>query len=179
MRITLNSIGTAFIAGSIIDYADKIPFIHLWPHLAFLGLVVIIGVEIWQKFGKKASATSNELEDSPLEKIYTRWTAAEIFADIQNGTILQAEGKIKLHIGKWLRVHDVVSNVSANENYIYVYLGRKFQPVVCLSFDRKQWEPKIETIRKGESLTAEGRITGIELVAMYLDNCTIVEDGDK
>ena len=82
-------------------------------------------------------------------------------------------------IGKWLRVQNVIRNMSETEHFIDVMLGRPLDPIPYLRFSKEEWGAKLETMEIGDRLAAEGRITNLEKMMLNLDKCEIVGLEDK
>ncbi len=123
-------------------------------------------------------ATAEPVNREPEKRIYTQRTAAEIFAAIENMTELQIERFVQPHIGKWIRVQSVVRDISQKGGFFYVMLGKRFDPVLYLAFEKARC-PSIETMVKGDRIAAEGQIHTIENMTLYLDRCELVELGEK
>ena len=129
---------------------------------------------IWGR--KQTREAENSLERNQLpEKIYTARTAGEIFDAIRNLTDTNVTKFAEPHIGKWLRVQNVIRNMSENENFINVILGIRFEPMPCLRFSKEKWGEMLETMDKGDHLAAEGRIVKLTQMALYLDDCEILK----
>lgn len=114
----------------------------------------------------------------PEQRVYTRRTVAEIFAAIENMTNLQIDKFAEPHIGKWIRVQSVVRDINQNDKFFYVMLGKWFDPVPYLCFQKVRW-PQIETMVQGDPIAAEGQIYKIEKMTLYLDRCELVEPQEK
>ena len=82
-------------------------------------------------------------------------------------------------------MNGIVSNMYGNEDSITVIFAnidpnKSFDlRSVNFRFDRKLWGPKLETLKKGDPLTAEGRITEIGRLHISLEDCRIIEERDK
>ena len=53
-------------------------------------------------------------------------------------------------------------------------------PVAVAAFSKTHWGAHIEAMRRGDPIAAEGKIVKVDHLAIYLDNCAIVEgrEGD-
>ena len=114
----------------------------------------------------------------PTNKIYTQRTVAEIFSTVRKMTSIRAEDYARIHIAKWIRVQNKISNISEYGDFIVVYLAKDLGPMVILKFKKSEWESTLETMDKGDTLAAEGKIEEIESIRMHLVNCSIVEKGE-
>ena len=141
------------------------------------GLIGAFVMAVWiALIGKPEPQTPVNRE--PEKRIYTQRTAAQIFADIKNMTEVQIERFAEPHIGKWIRVQSVVQEISQNDRFFYVALGKWFEPVPYLAFEKARW-PSIETIGRGDRIAAEGQIHKIAKMVLSLDRCELVELGEK
>ena len=113
----------------------------------------------------------------PMEKIFTARMAGEIFSAVtaKNMTSVEVENYARLHIGKWIRIQNVVRDISQNEDYFFVMLGKLFEPMPFLIFSKAKWEGHIETMKQGDRIATEGRIIKIGRMDMELDCCEIVD----
>ena len=98
---------------------------------------------------------------------------------IKGMTDINATKYAEPHIGKWLRVQNVIRNMYETELTIDVMLGKGLDPILFLRFSKEEWGAKLETMEIGDRLAAEGRITKLEWIALYLDECEIVGLKDK
>ena len=114
----------------------------------------------------------------PEIRVYIQKTAGELFAAIENMTDIQIQQFIKPHIGKWIRVQSVVRDITQNENFFYVMLGRKFDPTPYLCFQKTRW-PKIATYDSGKRIAAVGTIHNINIITLYIDHCELVDLQDN
>ena len=128
--------------------------------------------------GKPAPQTPEPVNREPEKRIPTQRTVAEIFAAIENMTGAQIERFAEPHIGKWIRVQSVVRDITQHDGFFYVMLGKRFDPVLYLAFSKARWS-RIETMVQGDRIAAEGQIHEIEVFALYLDRCELVELGEK
>lgn len=114
-----------------------------------------------------------EMREEQERKIYTLRTAQELFDEFKNRTDMEAQRLLQPHIGKWLVVEDVVKNVLEQDRSIAVLVGKRLGPTICLVFE-KDWQQQLETLREGDAIMAEGRISEVDSSAMYLSNCEML-----
>ena len=160
----------------------------IWPVAALASLAVFIvasrlaalaarGERLVIREEREGGAPSSNT-DTPedLPKIYTHWTAREILEAARSQTSMQAAGIVQSHLGKWFRVDGAVSDVIEHEEYIQVFLDVGIDLMISLDFEKDRWRAKLETVRQGDRLTAEGQIIDIEprLMSIQLDDCEII-----
>lgn len=109
------------------------------------------------------------------DKIYSLRTAKEIFSEFDNRTNMEADKILAAYIGKWLQVDDLVKNIFDHSDSIRVLVGRALEPGISLSFGKKLWQERLETMRIGDRLIAEGRIDRIDPLYIHLEGCEILE----
>ena len=112
------------------------------------------------------------------KKIYTERTAGEIFSEVAKLTDMEMKRFAQPHLGKWIRVQSVVTDIMCDDNFFCVDIGGKLGPYARLRFVKERW-PSIETMRRGDRLAAEGKIKEIGLMVMYMDCCERVELRDE
>ena len=127
---------------------------------------------------KRKQDTKTSPAVQPEKRVYTQRTAVELFAAIENMTLLQIQSFIKPHVGKWIRVQSMVQEITQSDSHYYVRLGRWLDPSPHLAFYKLDW-PTIETMSKGERIAAVGEINGIDQMTLYLDHCELVDLRDQ
>ena len=113
------------------------------------------------------------------ERVYTARTAGEFFAAVGNMTNLEIDNLIQPHLGKWLRVQNVINNIVPGDGYFVVTLGPKFSQMPYLRFARSDANSVIETMKRGDRIAVEGRIVGLNHMMLEMDCCEIVALQEK
>ena len=140
-----------------------------WIGAAVLVLSLIFVIVL--RIAKRRSEEPQEHE----ERIFTTKTAGELFASVEHLTQLEMERVVAPHIGKWIRVQSVIQDMRSDGGFVVVWIGGKFQPTPILWFEKNAWSARLETMSRGSSLAAWGRIQKIGLMAMVLVDCEIVD----
>ncbi len=109
------------------------------------------------------------------ERIFTSKTAGELFASVEHLTQLEMERVVAPHIGKWIRVQSVIQDILPESECLKVWIGQKFDPTPVLLFERDVWFAHLETMSRGHTIAACGKIQDIGLMAMVLRDCEIVD----
>lgn len=109
------------------------------------------------------------------ERVFIPRTAGEIFQAVGPLTDIGVEQYANPLLGKWLRVQSQVRNMAQDPNFFYVMLGRKFDQMPYLRFRKAQWGGHIEVLAQGNRLAAIGKITKIDQMTIYMDECEAVE----
>ena len=109
------------------------------------------------------------------ERVFIPRTAGEIFQAVGPRTDIGVEKYAEPYIGKWLRVQSQVRNMAQDPSFFYVMLGRKFEQIPYLRFRKAQWSKHIEALDQGDRLAAVGKITKIDQMTIYMDECEAVE----
>ena len=109
------------------------------------------------------------------ERVYTLRIADEIFREFHDRTDMQAQRAVNGYLGKWLRVVEVIGNISEYEGTITVTLSRQQYDDVFLVFSKDRWQDILETVRDGDTIKAEGRIRSIGRYTMFLCDCEVTE----
>ena len=140
---------------------------------------------LWAKFigvadtnVKPAEEVGNVATSEPTDRIYTARTAGEFFAAVGSMTNVQIDNFIRPHLGKWLRVQSVIMNINQDDNFFYVALGRKFDPMPHLRFVREN-STVFDTMKQGDRIAVEGKITGLDHMMLYMDCCELVDLQEK
>ena len=121
---------------------------------------------------------STTLAHQAEKRVYTQRTASELFAATRDLTDVQIKRYSEPHVGKWIRIQGQVRNITQNEDFYYVMIGRMFDPVPYLCFFKPNW-PTIETMSRGDRIAAEGVIHKIEKMILYVDRCELVDLGEE
>ena len=119
---------------------------------------------------------SRESPLRPEQRIYTKRTVGGLLKAARNLTDVDVAKFAEPYLGKWIRVQSTIRNISQDDNFYYVLLGKWFEPTPCLTFDKNKWGGNIEMMGQGERLAAMGRITKIDQLALYMDRCDIIEE---
>ena len=117
----------------------------------------------------------SEPPENPGERTYTSRTAGELFSAVVGLTSLEMERFARPHVGKWIRVQSVIQDMWTDNNFLYVRLGLWFEPTPILCFRKGIWRSRLETMSRGDSLAACGKIAKIELLGMVMTDCEIVK----
>ena len=120
-------------------------------------------------------STDKVQTQSPMDKAYVMWTVDEIFESMKDCTNIQVANIARLHIGRWLRVDDKVANVSELRKEIDIHVYKGFGKHIHLAFDKNLWKTRLETLRIGDSIIAEGKIKTIDEQSIGLEDCEIKE----
>ena len=104
----------------------------------------------------RIAVTRNSATDEPAwEKVYTARSAADLFEAVNTRTSANAAKYIQPHIGKWIKIQNTVKDISEDEHYFYVHLGKWFDPTPYLQFEKnsgdqksKRWIEVIASLRK-------------------------------
>lgn len=143
------------------EYCERLPF---WPFLS--------------GHGSTGKSTNDARPEEP--KVYTASTVSEILAPIGDLTSLGIQRHVEPHIGKWIPVQSTVKDISADDRFFRVTVGKnKFSPDVFLLFERDKWGPLLETMDRGKRVAAEGKIHDVDYFGMQLVDCDIVAEREN
>lgn len=150
-------------------------FTETTDHWVFwTGVAVLAGwiaVMVARRMAKGSSKGAQEHE----ERIYTTKTAGELFASVVDLTELEMQRFVQPHIGKWIRVQSVIQDMRREGEHVVVRIGHWFEPTPVLRFSKDPWFNRLETMSRGHTLAACGKIQFIGLMAMVLVDCEIVD----
>ncbi len=79
------------------------------------------------------------------------------------------------HIGKWLRVSLPVNDVFEGDDELTVTMYPLEIRTLWLEFEKKRWMEHLETIRKNDLLTAEGKIKKGSAYEIHLVDCEVLD----
>ena len=133
-----------------------------WIGVAVLGVWATVMVARF--IAKRFSKAPQEHE----ERICTTKTAGELFASVVDLTGLEMQRLVQPHIGKWIRVQSVIQDMRPEGEFLVVWIGHKFEPTPVLWFERDAWFAHLETMSRGHTLAACGKIQAIGLMSMVL-----------
>ena len=122
---------------------------------------------------------TKEVQAQSLEdRVYTTWTLHQIFESMQDEqlTSLQIGNMVRPHVTKWIRINEQISNVLEHPDSISITISEKDRVrIIYLSFEKTRWKSRLETLRPGDRLLAEGRITEITQYTMDIDDCKVLD----
>ena len=111
------------------------------------------------------------------EKIYTARTVAELLQPIKEMTSIEIQKYKKPHVGKWIRAQGTIWDMHDRDDSLFAYVGHmKFGPLTHFKFRKDKWASRLETMRRGDRLSAEGRIVDLNGDGLFLDDCVIVNE---
>ncbi|MDE2802629.1 MAG: hypothetical protein OXK21_07095 [Chloroflexota bacterium] len=111
-----------------------------------------------------------------IGRIYSPRTPAELVRAIQGMTEIAAERVMEPHLGQWLRVSVVVSDVSSRSGNISVYAsGNDSQPNLHLYFVARDWSSRLIVLNPGDTIRAEGKIARVTDSSLRLEECELVD----
>ena len=142
--------------------------------LILLGVVTFLYAVVPQRALSWLGSYFGTVKVPQPPKSYTERTVGELLSTVGGLTSMEADRFASRHIGKWIRVQSVISNISCDELFFHVLLGRKLEPLALLQFSKEAC-PSIETMRRGDRLAAEGRVTAIDPFMVYMDHCERVD----
>ena len=93
---------------------------------------------------------------------------------IKGQTDMMARKTIKPFKGQWMRDSGDVREVESSSNILSVSLECKGMPNVFCFFKKKDFESRLQRLRKGDFLSVEGQLYGVDETSVSLDNCQIV-----
>ena len=134
-------------------------------------------------FGRSKSTPSvadipktDEVQTQPsTDRVYTTWAVDEIWESMKGSTSIQIAHLAQLHIGKWLKVSNKVRNVDELSTDISVSVKASSIGLIFLLFPKNRWKGRLETVRKGDGIIAEGKITKIDEDLIRLEDCEVIE----
>ena len=100
-------------------------------------------------------------------RIYTHRPASEIVEAVKDQTSMQAASIVQSYRGKWLKVDGEVRDISELPTLFWwhhiplVILREESGVTFSMRFKRGRWKAELETLRLGDKLEVEGRITDI------------------
>ena len=151
------------------DFASTTVHWVLWIGVAVLAAWLAVVVK--RLVAKGSSKAPQEHE----KRSFTTKTAGELFASVVDLTELEIQRFVQPHIGKWIRVQSVIQDMRREGEFVVVQIGYWFEPTPVLRFSRDPWFARLETMSRGHTLAACGKIRAIGLMAMDLVDCEIVD----
>ena len=112
---------------------------------------------------------------SPTDEVETLWTLDEILKSVEDCTNMQIADITRPHMGKWLKVNEIVGNVYEHKDTVSVSLGKDLQRNIFMAFDKKRWIARLETMKIGDRLFAKGKIEQIQKYRIWLEDCKVID----
>jgi hypothetical protein len=107
-----------------------------------------------------------------------------IFTDEQPGffkqffdghTSVQADALIQPYLGKWIRVSGVVINDISRQRNGHLVFGSSTDKTRLFLHFQNQWSERILILRSGSTIAMAGKILRVDMNAMSLGNCELIE----
>ena len=132
---------------------------------------------VWRREYRAAQGPTGALpESTPAEeRIFVSESIYSLVEPYQKYTSVQAGKLAEVYLGKWLKVNGEVSEVSrrlGRKGYeILFYIDRKI--FIQAEFER-QWDEHLRLLRRDQSISAIGKIRGLNSSQIWLEDCEIV-----
>ena len=163
--------------GLALSFLTPLELKWIWPVAALISFATfIVASRLAAREERRRGTTA---ANGSADKVYTQWTASEIVEAVKGQTSMQATGIVQPHRGKWLKVDGEVRDISELPTLFWwhyiplVILGEESGLTFSMRFKRRRWRAELETLRQGDRLAAEGRITDIGPTMINLDNCEV------
>ena len=92
---------------------------------------------------------------------------------------MEIDNIIRPYIGKWLKVHNKIRDVSEFKDEISIAVNisikESYSRSIFLRFNKKRWKAELETMKEGDRLIAEGKIREVEKYNIWLEDCEVKE----
>jgi hypothetical protein len=113
------------------------------------------------------------------DRVFIEAAPEELLALGKDRTSLDRDKITKIYIGKWLRVSNPVSNVTAYDHgtVVTVNIGSTQQQIELLF--NAQWFERVSLLMIGKNIAAIGQIKTIYRTSIELKNCELMESVSK
>ena len=164
--------GGIVFAAVVVDALTSFTPLWVW---AFASVGCFAGALIIYRWQSDSGVGLDPKAEERQQRPYTLRTVKEILSDFEGRTEMEAQRIAKQHIGKWLRVDDVVRDVYEFSDEIRVAAGKLRSPTVFLAFEKEPWLVTLETLRVGDRITAEGKINSVSSFSINLADCEVIQ----
>ena len=111
------------------------------------------------------------------EKIRTARTVVELLQPIKEMTSLEIQRYKEPYVGKWIQAQGEIWDMHERDGSLFAYVGHtKFGPLTHFKFRKDKWASRLETLRRGDRLSAEWRIVDLDYRGIFLDDCSPVDE---
>ena len=111
-------------------------------------------------------------------RIYTVRKSEDLIKSVTGLTSIEADRVVEPHIGKWLKVEGSINDISLSkfsEDFYYILnIGHPLDRTHVVLFFEKSWGPTIETMQRGDWISAEGKINSIDNRSIMLKQCELL-----
>ena len=113
------------------------------------------------------------------EQFYTPRTVTELTKAVRGKTSVEADTLNELHVGSRIRVSGEISDVSSTLFFSGYTVDLKLDDGEGASVNAefsKNWFPMLRTLRVGDQVNIDGKITDISEWSIWIDDCRIAPD---
>jgi hypothetical protein len=132
------------------------------PIAWFVVAIFVLSIFIFRRPKPVKRAKSNE-------RVFTEIAPEELIGLYKNKSYVQAIKSVKPHIGKWLNVSGIVSNVY--DDFV-IFRDRDKYMTVHLNFDN-EWKGPFHLLKVGQKISARGEIQRINNAKISLEHCEL------
>jgi hypothetical protein len=114
----------------------------------------------------------------PAERVFIDVSPVYLMDLYEGKTSVQGDALAAAYLGKWLRIHAPIKDVSFFSDHYSISLKvgtELLKDTAALTFG-PSWNDRIAGLRKGEQISARGRIEKIDSMRVWLEDCEIVDD---
>ena len=114
------------------------------------------------------------------ERNYVDVEPRYLAAFFKSHTAIQAAEMVALYIGSWMRRSGSVDNVMENgpNRWQLTFRGgllRVEEPIVFMYFVGEGLATRVATLRRGDKVIVDGRISRVDTIAVHLEDCEFVD----
>jgi hypothetical protein len=168
---------------------DAISSVATNPLAWFVVLMFIVAVFAFHRPKKReqrttarapisSAAPSTDPSTDPAERVTIDVTPEHLMGLYEGRTAVQADRLASAFIDKWMLISGPLRNISTAMSYkilVTVDPPTKQHCHIFLLFD-PQWATRLESMLRGQTMHARGRITEIALTFVQLEDCELMQD---
>jgi hypothetical protein len=109
-------------------------------------------------------------------KTFVDLTPEQLIAFYKDNTGIQADKLVAASIDKWMPLHGRLGEVLGNPKSVQVtFTDRGVGNQVFMLFRDQEQIDRLSTLKRGTRMTIYGQIKSVDMLAVHLDNCILVE----
>ena len=150
-------------------------------------LLLLAGVTAYivHRYNRRSSPVAQQIKrpHSTSERNYVDVKPKYLVAFFKSHTAIQAEQMVAVYLGSWMRlsgsVGTVMNNGPSRWQLTFRFSPLRFlfsEPTVFMYFVGEKWAARLATLRREEKVIVDGRIRGVDVLGVHLENCEFVAE---
>jgi hypothetical protein len=165
---------------------ERLPAVFTSPKWAYAPIILfalgsfILAVRFAGPLVLRTSIPGSHVSDIS-ERVFVQETPEYLVSLGKGMTSVQREQATAIYIGKWLKVSAPIKNVSnlTSQMVVMAELGDAAEFHDFQMFFEPKWSPRLSLLRRGQTISAIGKIYTITGMDIVLRNCELTDEATQ